>query len=70
MNEDLRDRDLSQKSKRKMSKGERRELRRRMEGFEAAMRLCLAPKTDMGPPPRLPGARFWAIRREQQRAVA
>lgn len=70
MSEDLRDRDLSQKSKRKMSKAERRELRRRMEGFETAMRLSLAPKSGMGPPPRLPGARFWAIRRERQRIVA
>lgn len=70
MSDDLRDRDLSQKSKRKMTKGERRELRRRMERFETAMRQSLQPKTEMGPPPHLPGARFWAIRQDRQRAVA
>ena len=70
MIDDLRDRDLSQKSKRKMSKAERRELRRRMERFEAAMRQALQPKGPMGPPPVLPGARFWAIRQDRQRAVA
>lgn len=69
MCEGLRDRDLSLKSKRKMTKAERRELRRRMESFEAAMRRSLAPESSMGPPPRLPGARFWEIRRERQRAA-
>lgn len=70
MSDQLRHRDLSLKSKRKMTKAERRELRRRMENFEAAMRSVLAPKTAMGPPPSLPGARFWAIRQDQRRAVA
>lgn len=69
MSESLRDRDLSLKSKRKMTKAERRELRRRMESFETVMRRALAPESSMGPPPRLPGARFWAIRRERQRAA-
>ena len=69
MPENLRDRDLSLKSKRKMTKAERRELRRRLGSFEAAMRQSLAPKPDMGPPPSLPGAHFWALRRERQRAA-
>ena len=70
MNDELRHLDLSLKSKRQMTKAERRELRRRLETFENAMRRCLAPKAAMGPPPELPGARFWAIRRDQKRAVA
>ena len=70
MSDTLRDRDLSQKSKRKRTRAERLERRRRMERFEAAMRQPLQPKAAMAPPPNLPGARFWAIRQDRQRIVA